>query len=302
MNLFQIETMAWVARLKSFSMAAAKMNTTQPAVSKRIHELEKELGVLLFNRSQRHVQLTPKGRECFAYAEKIMAVVLDMKSHVSAHHAVSGRVSLGVSELIAQTWLHELLFQLNRDYPELIIDPTVELTLSLLRGFEAGQYDVLLIGGNGITTTHPVLELGQSKFAWMAKPGTESPSKPLTPRDLQTRRILTWTKEAALYQSIDDWFIQNNAYPLDRILCNATMSIVTLTISGLGISLLPIELVKRELAEKQLCIIPTKPEFPSVRYLATYVPSLWPGFGRIIAEAAEKISWFKSKRRSGGNI
>src|SRR4030095_13817809 len=103
MNLEQIETMAWVARLRSFSMAAIKMNTTQPAVSKRVQELEKELGVLLFNRTQRHVQLTLKGRECLAYAEKIMAVVLDLKSHISAQHVVSGRVSLGVSELIAQT-------------------------------------------------------------------------------------------------------------------------------------------------------------------------------------------------------
>src|SRR5262245_58413729 len=101
----------------------------------------------------------------------------------------------------------------------------------------------------------------------MAKSGTEDPSKLLTPRDLQTRRILTWTKQAALYQSIDDWFIRHNAYPSDRILCNTTMSIVNLTASGLGISLLPIELVKRELAENILSIIPTEPEFAPVRYV-----------------------------------
>jgi DNA-binding transcriptional LysR family regulator len=297
MNLAQLETLIWVARLKSFSMAATRMNTTQPAVSKRIQELERELGVSLFNRTQRHVQLTPKGRECLGYAEKAMAVVTQLKNRISVQHVTSGRASLGVSELIAQTWLPELLFQLKRDYPELIIDPTVDMTLSLLRGFETGDYDVILIGGHGITSAYPVLELGESPYAWMAKPGTEDPTKILTPRDLQKRQILIWTKQAALYQSIENWFIRHNAYPTDRILCNTTMAIVSLTIAGLGISLLPIELVKRQLADNLLCIIPTEPRFAPVRYQATYVPSIWPGFGRIIAEAAERISWFRSTRR-----
>ncbi len=292
MNLQQIETLIWVARLSSFSGAAIKMNTTQPAVSTRIRELENELGVALFARDQRNVRLTPKGREALAYAEQIMASLGDLRSKVSAQHAASGRVSLGVSELIAQTWLPELLARLSSDHPELTIDPTVDMTLPLLRGLERGDFDVLLVGGRGVATQYPVLELGYSEYAWMAKPGTEDVSKRLTPQDLQSRRILTWTKEAAIYQSIEDWFVRHDAYPANKILCNTTMSMVTLTAAGLGISLLPFELVRRELAEGTLVVIPTEPRFDPVRYQAIYVPTLWPGFGRIIADAAQQVSRF----------
>jgi DNA-binding transcriptional LysR family regulator len=292
MNFQQIETVIWVARLRSFSGAATKMNTTQPAVSTRVRELESELGVTLFARGQRGVRLTPKGREALAYAEQIMASLGDLRRKVSAKYPASGRVGLGVAEVIAQTWLPELLATLNRDHPELTIDPTVDMTLPLLRGLQQGDFDVLLIGGHGITTEYPVLELGYVEYAWMAKPGTEDPMKRLTPRDLQSRRILTWTKEAAIHKSIDDWFIQNGAYPANKILCNTTMSMVSLTAAGLGISLLPLELVTHELREGTLSIIPTEPRYQPVRYQAIYVPTLWPGFGRVIAETAQRMSKF----------
>ena len=62
MNLRQIETFYWAAKLGSFSAAAERMNATQSTVSMRIQEIERDFGVALFDRSQRTVRLTPKGR------------------------------------------------------------------------------------------------------------------------------------------------------------------------------------------------------------------------------------------------
>src|SRR6185503_15184837 len=63
-----IETFLWVANLRSFRGAAEKLNTTQPAVSMRIAQLEDLLGVRRLERDRRVVAPTPKGQEMVGYA------------------------------------------------------------------------------------------------------------------------------------------------------------------------------------------------------------------------------------------
>ena len=53
MNLRQVETFYWAARLGSFAQAAHRLNATQSAISMRIQELEARIGIALFDRSQR---------------------------------------------------------------------------------------------------------------------------------------------------------------------------------------------------------------------------------------------------------
>ena len=62
MNLKQLEAFLAIARHGGFIEAAERLNLTQSTISVRIKELEQDLGVLLFDRSRRQIQLTPKGR------------------------------------------------------------------------------------------------------------------------------------------------------------------------------------------------------------------------------------------------
>ena len=57
-----IETFLWVVNLGSFRGAGQRLNTTQPAISQRIAQLERELGVKLLNRDHRVATPTPSGR------------------------------------------------------------------------------------------------------------------------------------------------------------------------------------------------------------------------------------------------
>ena len=71
MNLRFIETFVWVARLRSFTAAAEKLNATQAAISTRIATLEEDFGVKLFERDKRTVTLTHSGEELLNYAEEL---------------------------------------------------------------------------------------------------------------------------------------------------------------------------------------------------------------------------------------
>jgi DNA-binding transcriptional LysR family regulator len=298
MNLRQLEALVWVARLKSFRAAAAQLNTTQPAISLRVQELERALDVRLFDRNRRRVSLTAEGREYLATAEQVVRMVSELRPRGVGAAATGGRVSLGISELIAHTWFARLIARMGERHPEVKIDATVDTTPALVRGLDAGEFDVVLAGAHKLTTTHPTLELGSRPFAWIEKPGAPI-RRPLRPRDLQARRIITWAKGAAIHPSIERWFLQDGAYPIHRITCNTAVTMAVLAAAGLGVALLPPDLVERELADGALRIVPTEPAFEPVRYRAIYVPA--PGsLGRIVAEAAAEVSTFaKPPRRRG---
>jgi DNA-binding transcriptional LysR family regulator len=295
MNLLHLESLVWVARLKSFNAAATRLNITQPAVSLRIQQLEKELGVRLLDRAQRAVTLTVDGRECLAYAEHIMAWVAELRGRAGGRESVRGRVSLGVNELVAHTWLPELLTVIGSKYPDLHIDTDVQMTPRLLQGLEAGEYDVTLLGTHRLATTFAVCSLGRLRFRWMEKPTGKRFRQPLTPRDFQDRRVITWSKDAAIYRLVENWFTRNGAYPKQRITCNTAVTMAALAAAGLGVTLLPRELVKRELATGMLRVIPVKPELEPLQYYAVYAPMREGSQARLVAETAGEVSNFPSR-------
>ncbi len=292
MNFEQLETLVCLARLRNFHAVAEALNTSQPGVSLRIQRLEEELGALLFDRTQRSVSLTALGRECLAYAEQIVAWRDELQSRVQG--PLRGRVNLGVSELIAHTWLSDLLAALTSRYSGLRINPTIDLTPRLLSELDAGEFDVILIGTQTLSTTNPVLNLGSVSYRWMGRPPVSISKAPLTPRDLQARQIITWSKEAALHRPIGDWFIAHGSYPEEPITCNSALTMAAMAAAGLGISLLPVELVQRELAEGQLAIIPVEPEFEPVEYKAVY-SNRRGSLGEVVATTAQEISTFDKK-------
>ena len=73
-NLTALELLTVIALAEhgSFVATAAYLNTSQPAVTRTLKRLERRLGVTLFARSTRHVEITPAGREFVAVAERVL--------------------------------------------------------------------------------------------------------------------------------------------------------------------------------------------------------------------------------------
>ena len=294
MNFEQLETLVCLARLRSFRATAEVLNTSQPGVSLRIQRLEEELGAVLFERTQRSVSLTAVGRECLAHAEQIVGLRDELRNRVQG--PLHGRVNLGVSELIAHTWLSDLLAALASRYPGLRINPTIDLTPRLLSELDAGEFDVILVGAQVLTTVNPMINLGSVRYHWMGRPPVGGSGRPLGVHDLQAHQIITWSRQAALHRPIGEWFIAHGSYPKEPITCNSALTMAAMTAAGLGVSLLPVELVQRELAEGRLVIIPVEPEFEPVEYKAVYA-SRRDTLGKIVATTAREISTFDKKPR-----
>jgi DNA-binding transcriptional LysR family regulator len=73
MDIQNLKAFVEVAAARSFSVAANRLHVTQPAISKRVHLLEQQLGTLLFDRIGRQVSLTEAGRTLLPHADAILA-------------------------------------------------------------------------------------------------------------------------------------------------------------------------------------------------------------------------------------
>lgn len=272
MNFQQLETLVSLSRLRNYHAVADQLGTTQPSVSLRIQRLEQELGIKILERGQHGVSLTPSGRECLAYAERILSWRSEMLTRVANAGVLSGRVSIGVSEIIADTWLPQLLKAMAAERPAVVVDTHVGLTPILSRGLDDGAYDVILAGSPPLSAEYATRSLGCTPVAWMAAPGAFPANAPLTPQDLQRLPLITWPRQSAIYRRIADWFAEHHAQIHSQHTCNSVISMARLAANGLGVALLPLRVVERELASGALDVIPTTVAFPPVRYHAIYDP------------------------------
>ena len=117
MNLRFLETFFWLARLKSFTATAARLNTTQPAVSGRIRALERELGAKLLFRTTREVHLTPEGLAILQHVETILEEARHLGERAGAAGEPAGIVRIGVVDAIVRTWLPRLLEHMRESAP-----------------------------------------------------------------------------------------------------------------------------------------------------------------------------------------
>ena len=78
MEIKQLQSFVAVVKYKSFTKAAEKLFVSQPTISAHIRELEEELNKRLILRTTKSIELTPKGKEVFDYALRI----LDLKDRL----------------------------------------------------------------------------------------------------------------------------------------------------------------------------------------------------------------------------
>jgi DNA-binding transcriptional LysR family regulator len=295
MNLRQIETFYWAAKLGSFSAAAERMNATQSTVSMRILEIERDFGVALFDRVQRTARLTPKGRDLLRYAEEILRISAEMRMRVADESATQGVVRMGVVEMISLTWLPRLVKAVHERYPKISLELDEALTQDLVARLNQGTLDLILAPGRVAGYNTSPVSLGSVKFSWMASPRLPLPRKVLKPRDLQNFPIIGLSQESYHYKSIEGWFHAGNANFRRIDTCKSLGVAASLAAAGLGITLLPEQFYAREIKAKQLRVIETEPQFNPVEFTATCSTEGIRPIARKIAALAAAVSNFEKR-------
>lgn len=288
-SLKQIETFYRVARSGSFQAAANQLNTTQPAVSSRIRELERALGIVLFDRSGRQARLTARGRQLVAYAQRLLTLTAEIRDEIGNSEAVTGLVRLGVADTIALTWLPDLLDRLAREVPGLGVELEIDLTINLARLLANGNIDVAFLVGPVPGPMFACEPLGRVELAWMAGANLALPPEPVPATELARLPIITHTRGSHQHVMIQQWFREQGAEPRRISFCSSLATIVRLTVAGLGLSVLPLSAVA-ELTTSPLRVVPTTTPLPPNDFVTAYPVDTRDVPLRLIASLASTVA------------
>ncbi|SDP58155.1 DNA-binding transcriptional regulator, LysR family [Pseudomonas reinekei] len=118
MDVADLKVVDAVARHGSMNKAASELNTVQSNVSARIRSLEDELGVALFQRSAKGVQVTPAGRRILPFAARLSKLLVDASSAARDDGHPKGVMEIGTLETTLALRLPQLIARFAKAYPE----------------------------------------------------------------------------------------------------------------------------------------------------------------------------------------
>ena len=256
MNMRFLLTFVWVARLGSFRLTAEKLSTTQAAISSRISVLETELGVQLFLRDSRGVNLTREGHKVLGYAEEMLATQQRLHQSLGLADSFAGRLRIGVMDTVIHSWLSELISALSRDYPQVEVELTADTALNLGEQLLKGQLDLIfqtdLLRADGVRN----LQLASYPLSWVVARNGALDRSYTSLADLCQERLLTFSRHSRPHQDMLN-FLHQQGIPAPRISCiNSVAAIIKLVADGFGIGALPPVLVSRELQSGAMIALP----------------------------------------------
>ncbi len=175
------------ARLQSFSKAAAELNVTPAAISHQIHALEADLGVQLFRRLNRQVELTASARVLLPGLSEAFAGIQASVRRLRAHND-TGSLTVTSSSSLASKWLVPRLHRFQAQHPD--IDVRISANDNLV-DLVQGDFDIALRYGAGRYPGVHVELLLQNEVFPACSPALLERGPPLrTPADLRHHQLI----------------------------------------------------------------------------------------------------------------
>ncbi len=257
----KLYTFLEVAESASASIAAKKLNLTQPAVSQQLRALEQELGTKLYVRSEKGIILTNTGEIAFKYANRIANLYKSMQEELKNEKSQSHKLVIGVTQTIEFSIVSEILAEFctqNKGTHIKIISDTIKNLYTKLKLYEV---DLIIVNGNAsldnrfnrilLSTDYLVYVVGKDDP--LANKSMISMSK-LREQSLILRTKGSSTRELfeACLESLNDNIMNYNVImEVDNI-----ATIKSLVANGFGSSVLSHSVCTQEIKKGKLVVVP----------------------------------------------
>lgn len=145
MNLFYLRYFVTLARMRHYTKAAEQLCITQPSLSHAISEMEKELGVPLFEKNGRRTTLTRFGEEFLVCAEHTLDTLDSGVASIQRHARGEGLIRLGLLRPLGVNYVPRLASGFLKENPGLDLHFTFHsgVTRELLDGLSGRKYDLI---------------------------------------------------------------------------------------------------------------------------------------------------------------
>jgi DNA-binding transcriptional LysR family regulator len=240
-SLRQIRAYLTVARSRSFTRAAAETNLSQPALSMQIRSLEARLGIKLFDRSSRLVELTRLGRELAPVFQRIVRDLDETVSDIRDFARVGrGSVRIGALPSFAAGRLPEIIASFRKQIPdaEVIVKDAISSHVAEMVLSEVVELGV--IGGQSIHADLDVIHRSEDRLcAVLPAHHPLALKKVVSVEDMLAFPLILMDPATSVRASIDAALSRGKHRA--RVACEVTymMTAVAMVRAGLGITILP---------------------------------------------------------------
>ena len=249
MEFREITTFLQVAKFKSFSRAAEQLGYTQAAVTIQIKNLEKELGVHLFDRIGKQTLLTHQGRIFYEYASNIARDISQAKDALSNPEKLTGTLCIGTIESVCASVFPSLLREYHRHYPKVNIKIITDSPETLLHMMDKNTLDLVYFLDKPVYNTHwvKVLEKPEDVFfvAFSEHPLVQSENLSLD--EVITQPFISTEKDASYRLLLEESLAEKGLELHPFLETGNTEFIINQLRHNLGVSFLPGFIVQKYL-------------------------------------------------------
>lgn len=258
MEFREISTFLQVAQQQSFSKAARQLGYSQAAVTIQIKQLEKELGVHLFDRLGKQISLTYQGQIFYKHAISVMKNMELAKTAVSESSGsapLNGRLCLGTIESICASIFPDLLSEYHRLYPKVSISILTDSPDVLLNRMNENAIDIVYLLDRRIYDNRwcKTLEAPERNIFVASPQHVLAQSN----RELELDEVLRFpfllTEKDASYRYMLEQYLASTDRVIKPFLeIGNTEFIIHMLLKNMGISFLPEFTIRKELKQGQL--------------------------------------------------
>lgn len=255
MELYQLKTFVKVAQAGNLTRASEALFTSQPAVSAQVKALEDELGVQLFSRTPKGMQLAPAGRHLFQHAERTLAAAETIRQEAQVlRNEILAELKIGVHTDYEFMQTGRLFRALAELHPRITLHFLNSSSASVVQQLRTGQLDAGFMFGPCQAADMQLLRLSEvplrvvAPMAWTAD--VVNASLP----DLATLPWVYTSRTCPFYHYSEALFADSGQPPEKLVWVDTEDAVRELVKAGAGLAIIRQDDAERLQASGHVCV------------------------------------------------
>jgi LysR family hydrogen peroxide-inducible transcriptional activator len=253
-SLRQLQYVVAVADLLSFHRAADDCHVSQPSLSAQIAELERVLGIKIFERDPHRVALTAAGRDFVESARAVLHAANALGE--TARRCIdpfTGTLRIGVIPTISPYWLPELTAALHKAYPQLTVIWVEDKTHVLVHALQSGAIDAALLALEAEIGDVEREVIAKDPFVLVAPAGNPLVEKhaPAKAAELRGATVMVLEDEHCFGKQALEFCFRAKAQQ-HQFRGTSLPTVISMVAGGAGVTLLPTLAVRNEVRTNNL--------------------------------------------------
>ncbi len=239
MNNTDWKILIYLREERSINKVAKRLFMTQPSLTYRLDQMEKEIGVPLFIRTNKGVHFTDAGDRLFSYAEKELQQYQDMKNYVTHEpNTISGVLRIGASQSFTQTHMPAILKGFVDKYNDIEISLTTTTSDRLTKLVKKEDIQVAIVRGSQEWPEKDILLVNTPMYLISAKK--------IDFKTLPCQPTIRYRSDPSLDELRSRWWRQNvTESPHFMLAVDDCLTCVEIVNAGLGHSIIPADLLPK---------------------------------------------------------